>query len=113
MKPVLKSLAAALIFVAAAIAAIAETTLTWQASPPSDQVTKYLLEHRASLTDDWTRVEVDGTSSIVTIPETAFGRWFRIAAVNSFGRSEWTEPVKVPDSIQGLQIVISIIPTKN
>jgi len=38
------------------------------------------------------------------------GRWFRIAAVNSFGWSEWTNPVRVPYKVKALRLVIEIQP---
>lgn len=78
----------------------------WMPSPPEEQVTKYLLEHRLGTETNWTRVEVAGNLSSIVIPETAFGRWFRIAAINSFGQSEWTVPVRLPNKVQNLQLLI-------
>lgn len=93
-----------------ALAATAATTLEWTASDPGDNVTSYWLEHRPTTSDTWTRVEVLAPNNRVTIPESAFGRWFRIAAVNSFGASDWTEPVKLPEKISGLKLVMEFTP---
>lgn len=96
--------------VLAAITAAAATTLEWDQSPPDDSVTQYIVEHRESPSGQWSRVEVEATKNRVTIPESAFGRWFRIAAVNSFGVGDWTEPVKLPDRVRGLKLVLEITP---
>lgn len=77
----------------------------WTPSPPEEQVTKYLLEHRLGTETNWTRVEVAGNLSSVVIPETAFGRWFRIAPVNSFGQGEWTTPTRLPNKLPNLQLL--------
>ncbi len=86
------------------------TTLTWDANPVEDKVTMYVLEHRADKDSEWIRVEVPGTSTQVSIPESAFGRWFRIAAANSLGTGEWSDPVKLPEKLTGLKIVVEITP---
>lgn len=85
-------------------------TLEWAPNAASDNVQMYVLEHRATTQTNWTRVEIAGTTNRVVIPETAFGRWFRISAVNSFGQSEWTSPVKLPEKITGLKLILEITP---
>lgn len=99
---------AAMLVLAAAISMAA--TLEWTPNPASDNVQMYVLEHRATTQTNWTRVEIAGTTNRVVIPETAFGRWFRISAVNSFGQSEWTSPVKLPEKITGLKLILEITP---
>lgn len=91
-------------------AGFAATTLTWIKSPVEESVLRYYLEHRPSASSEWIRVEVDSSQNRVTIPESAYGRWFRIAAVNSFGVGEYTDPVKLPDKIKGLSLVVEITP---
>lgn len=85
-------------------------TLEWPHSPPEDRVTHYWLEHRETTASDWVRVEVPATSNRVTIPESAFGRWFRIAAVNDFGAGDWSEPQKLPERIAGIRLIVEIVP---
>ena len=103
-----KVLAAAVLLCAGLIGYAA--TLEWTPNAASDNVQMYVLEHRATTQTNWTRVEIAGTTNRVVIPETAFGRWFRISAVNSFGQSEWTAPVKLPEKITGLKLILEITP---
>jgi flavin-dependent dehydrogenase len=106
MKKILITLALA----ALSVTSFAQSKLQWDPNPPEDKVTIYVLEHRAIDTEEWTRVEVAGTDTSVVIPEAAFNRWFRIAAVNSFGQSEWTAPVKLPKAVEGIRVTITIEP---
>lgn len=85
-------------------------TVEWNHNAPAEKVTHYVVEHRAVDAAAWVRVEVPATQNKVTIPESAYGRWFRLAAVNSFGQGEWTEPAKLPEKVVGLKYVIEITP---
>lgn len=93
-----------------AITTATAATLEWDPASPQERVTRYWLEHRPTDSPTWTRVEVEGTQNQVTIPESAFGRWFRIAAVNDFGQGEWSEPQKLPERVRGLKLIVEITP---
>lgn len=74
----------------------AAATFEWSPAPENERVTHYWLEHRPTVTSEWTRVVIPATTNRVTIPESAFGRWFRMAAVNELGPGEFTEPTRLP-----------------
>lgn len=103
----LKIVAAVLL---AAITATAATLVEWSHSPAAENVTHYILEHRSESSSEWTQVEVSGTENKIIIPESAFGRWFRVAAKNSLGVGEFTEPARLPSKISGLKLVLEITP---
>lgn len=86
------------------------TTVEWPLLPESDKVQMYVLEHRATNQTNWTRVEIAGTTNRVVIPDSAFGRWFRLAGVNATGQGEWSDPVKLPEKIIGLKLILEITP---
>jgi len=91
-------------------AASAQTTLAWDANNPNEFVEKYVIEHRQDGATEWTRVEVHGTLTQFTLPESTRGRWFRMAAVNAFGASEWTDSYRVPSKVRALRLVLEITP---
>ena len=88
----------------------AGAVLEWTRNVPEDNVQFYVLEHRATTTSAWTHVEVPASTNRVSIPESVYGRWFRMAAVNSFGQSDWTTPVKLPEKVTGFKWVLEITP---
>jgi hypothetical protein len=105
MKKILGALCA---FVVSALAFGA--TLGWDANPSEDGVLRYVLEHRISQDAEWTQVIVEAPANRVVVPESAYGRWFRMAAVNSFGQGEWSDPVKLPEKVKGLWLILEITP---
>lgn len=93
MKMIKQALAVAGVLAAVAVGA---ATFEWTPAPSDEAVTHYWLEHRPTATSEWVRVVVPATTNRVTIPESAFGRWFRMAAVNALGPGEYTEPARLP-----------------
>lgn len=98
------------------VAAVGQTSppatlpVAWDANPAGDNVTQYVVAYRPKgSTGAWVEVPVPGNQTTVTLPANPYETEVRAAAVNAFGRSDWTYGT-LPASIKGLRFTIEIRP---
>ncbi len=91
------------------------TQLEWDSNDPSDKVIEYVVAFRprgnATNVFAWTEVTVKASPTpSAVLPVSPFGTEFRVAALNNFGRSPWTETFFLPSAARGLRIILPISP---
>lgn len=116
LNPFLVTVLAAILFLLGCIVARADdttTTLAWDANELADKVTEYVVAYRPrpspTNTPAWIEVVVPaGPAPTTVLPVSPFGTEFRLAAVNKFSRSPWTETVFLPAAARGLKLVLQL-----
>ena len=84
--------------------------ILWVNPNPPGSTLGYLLQYRASPEVPWASVAIPPDTTTFDFPESAYGKFFRVAATDATGIGEASDVAMLPAKISGVRILVEITP---